>query len=49
MKGKNLGMEAMQAAGLKVNPADYEEAPATVTNEISQMIFMNRFCDSYYM
>lgn len=46
MEGKNLVMEAMQAAGLKVNPADYEEAPATVTYEISKMIFMNRFCNS---
>ncbi|MDE7321742.1 MAG: GNAT family N-acetyltransferase [Lachnospiraceae bacterium] len=31
---KNLVMEVMQAAGLKVNPADYEKAPATVTYEI---------------
>lgn len=45
VEGKNLVMEAMQAAGLKVSPADYEKAPATVTYEISKMIFMNRFCD----
>lgn len=43
---KNLVVEAMQAAGLKVNPADYEGAPATVTYEISKMIFMNRFGNS---
>lgn len=42
---KNLVVEVMQAAGLKVNPADYEEAPATVTYEISKTIFMNKFCD----
>lgn len=46
VEGKNLAMEAMQAEGLKVNPADYEEAPATVTYEISKMIFINRFCNS---
>lgn len=34
VEGKNLVVEAMQAAGLKVNPAEYEEAPATVTYEI---------------
>ena len=33
---KNLVVEAMQAAGLKVNPADYKEAPATVAYEINQ-------------
>ena len=42
---KNLILEAMQATGLKVNPADYEEAPATVTYEISKMSFMNRSCN----
>ena len=42
---KNLVVEAMQAAGLKVNPADYKEAPATVAYEISKTIFMNKFCD----
>lgn len=42
---KNLVVEAMQAAGLKVNPADYDEAPATVAYEISKTIFMNKFCD----
>lgn len=45
VEGKNLVVEAMQAAGLKVNPAEYAEAPATVTYEISKMIFMNRFCN----
>lgn len=34
VEGKNLVVEAMQAAGLKVNPAEYAEAPATVTYEI---------------
>lgn len=43
VEGKNLIVEAMQAAGLKVNPADYAEAPATVTYEISKTIFMDRF------
>lgn len=42
---KNLVVEAMQAAGLKVNPADYKKAPATVAYEISKTIFMNKFCD----
>lgn len=42
---KNLVVEAMPAAGLKVNPADYKEAPATVAYEISKTIFMNKFCD----
>ena len=42
---KNLVVEAMQAAGLKVNPEDYKEAPATVAYEISKTIFMNKFCD----
>ena len=42
---KNLVVEAMQAAGLKVNPADYKETPATVAYEISKTIFMNKFCD----
>lgn len=42
---KNLVVEAMQAAGLKVNPADYDEAPVTVAYEISKTIFMNKFCD----
>lgn len=42
---KNLVVEAMQIAGLKVNSADYKEAPATVTYEISKTIFMNKFCD----
>ena len=42
---KNLVVEAMQAAGLKVNSADYKEAPATVAYEISKTIFMNKFCD----
>ena len=46
VEGKNLVMEAMQAAGLKVNQVDYEKAPAIVTYEISKMIFMNRFCNS---
>lgn len=41
---KNLVVEAMQAAGLKVNPADYKEAPATVAYEINQTMFMNKFC-----
>lgn len=45
VEGKNLVVEAMQAAGLKVNLADYEEAPATVTYEVSKTIFMNRFCN----
>ena len=34
VEGKNLVVEAMRAAGLKVNPAEYAEAPATVTYEI---------------
>lgn len=34
VEGKNLIVEAMQAAGLKVNPAEYAEAPATATYEI---------------
>ena len=42
---KNLVVEAIQAAGLKVNSAEYAEAPATVTYEVSKMIFMNRFCN----
>lgn len=42
---KNLVVEAMQAAGLKVNPADYDDVPATVAYEISKTIFMNKFCD----
>lgn len=42
---KNLVVEAMQVAGLKVNPEDYKEAPATVAYEISKTIFMNKFCD----
>ena len=42
---KNMVMEAMQAAWLKVNPGDYEKAPVTVTYEISKMIFMNKFCN----
>lgn len=45
VEGKNLVVEAMQAAGLKVNPVNYEGAPATVTYEINKMIFMNKFCD----
>ena len=45
VEGKNLVVEAMQAAGLKVNPAEYAEAPATVTYEIRKMIFINRFCN----
>lgn len=45
VEGKNLVVEAMRAAGLKVNPAEYAEAPATVTYEVSKMIFMNRFCN----
>lgn len=45
VEGKNLVVEAMQAAGLKVNLADYEEAPATVTYEVSKTIFMKRFCN----
>lgn len=45
VEGKNLVMEAMQAAGLKVNPADYKEAPATVVYEIRKTIFMNKFFD----
>lgn len=45
---KNLVVEAMQAAGLKVNSADYKEAPATVAYEISKEIFMNKFCDRNY-
>lgn len=43
--GKNLVVEAMQAAGLEVNPADYADAPTTVTYEIRETIFMNRFCN----
>lgn len=39
---KNLVVEAMQSAGLKVNPTDYKEAPATVAYEISKTIFMNK-------
>lgn len=46
VEGKNLVVEAMQAAGLKVNLAAYDGAPATVTYEISKVIFMNRFCNS---
>lgn len=42
---KNLVVEAMQVAGLKVNLEDYKEAPATVAYEISKTIFMNKFCD----
>ena len=42
---KNLVVEAMQVARLKVNPEDYKEAPATVAYEISKTIFMNKFCD----
>lgn len=34
VEGKKLVVEAMQAAGLKVNPAECAEAPATVTYEI---------------
>ena len=34
VEGKNLVVEAMQAAGLKVNLAEYAEAPATVTYEV---------------
>ena len=45
VEGKNLVVEAMRAAGLKVNPAEYAEAPATVTYEIRKMIFINRFCN----
>ncbi len=43
VEGKNLIVEAMRAAGLKVNPTDYAEASATVTYEISKTIFMDRF------
>lgn len=46
VEGKNLVMEAMQAAGLIVNPADYEKAPKTVTYEISKIVFMERFGNS---
>lgn len=42
-------MEAMQVAGLEVNPAEYEKAPATMTYEISKMMFMNRFGNSNCM
>ena len=49
VEGKNLVLEAMQAAGLKVNPADYDGAPTTVTYEISKMIFRNKFCDKNCM
>ncbi len=49
VEGKNLVMEAMRAAGLKVNAADCEGALTTVTYEISKMIFMNKFCDRNYM
>ena len=45
VEGKNMVVEAMQAAGLRVDLADYEGAPATVTYEIRKMIFMNKFCD----
>lgn len=31
-------VEAMQAAGLKMNPADYEEAFKTVTYEIEKSV-----------
>lgn len=37
VEGKNLIVKAMQAAGLKVNPAEYEEAPATATYEIRKI------------
>ncbi len=37
---KNLVVEAMQIAGLKINPADYEGVPATVTYEISKRRLM---------
>ncbi len=46
---KNLVMEAMQAAGLKVNPANYEGAPAIVTYEICKRIFMDRFCNQEFI
>ena len=46
--GGKVVLEAMQAAGLRVNPADYKEAPATVAYEISKTIFMNKFCDRNY-
>ena len=49
VEGRNLVMEAMQAAGLEVNPAEYEKAPATMTYEISEMMFMNRFGNSNCM
>lgn len=49
VEGRNLVMEAMQAAGLEVNPAEYEKAPATMTYEISKMMFMNRFGNSNCM
>lgn len=49
VEGKNLVMEAMQAAGLEVNPADCEKTPATITYEISKMMFMNRFGNSNCM
>lgn len=38
-------MEAMQAAKLKENLADYKEVSATVAYEISKTIFINEFCD----
>lgn len=40
---KNLVVEAMQAAGLIVNPADYDVAPTIVIYEIRKAIFINRF------
>lgn len=46
---KNLVVEAMLAAGLEVDPADYKEAPATVAYEISKTIFMSKFCDGNCM
>lgn len=46
---KNLVVEAMLAAGLEVDPADYKEAPATVAYEISKIIFMSKFCDGNCM
>lgn len=41
VEGKNLVVEAMQAAGIKMNPADYERVPATVTYEIDKMALFN--------
>lgn len=42
-EGKNLIVEAMQAAGLKMDSISNDKIPKMITYEIRKSIFMNRF------